>query len=344
LIESHLREPFEALKPNEGHQQKLLDEIIVKSKMEQRRPLTRRHFRFGTLVAAAMIFVLATTAYAGGYLGLDVKWLSFLSPSNNEQGLYLDNGALEVNKQAANKDGKLEVKQIIGDSNLIYILMDFTAPEGTNLNAKRYRFETSLSQNALGLSSTYSYDYTLLEDDNPNDNKISLVMNCLLQDNKVAGQEVTLMLSNLEEADVFPDQYETLIRGSWKIPFKMDYSNMSTTYPLNQAVSLYGYKAAITTLSISPISVTLKLGSAYTKEISDAARQSEQEIGPNEYSDSYPLTIKYKDGTSETTAVFNGMVIGDHSDDTITIVKPFTPIMNTKEIESVVFFGVEIEV
>lgn len=342
MIEKHLMEQFERLRPNEEHEQKIFRQIIEKSTIESRRSFSWRHLRPAMLVAAVMIFVLTTTAYAGSYLGLDVKWLGFLNPSNNEQGLYLDHGAYAVNKQAANNNGIVEVKQIIGDSHLIYILMDFTAPEGIALNAQRYRFETSLSQRTPGSSSS-SYGYTLLEDDNPNDNKISLVMSCLQKDNKLMGQDVILTVSNLEEADVYPDQYETLIPGSWTIQFKMDYTNMSTTYPVNKAVSLYGYEGSLSSLSISPIAITIKVTSAHVKEISAAASQSFREIGPNEYSDHYPVTIKYKDGTSETTAVFNGMSIGDLLDDTITVVKTFTPIINNKKIESIVFFDEEID-
>jgi len=54
---------------------------------------------------------------------------------NDEQAEYLSNGAYVVDKQVANENGTLTVKQVIGDSNLTYILMDFVAPEGTVLNS-----------------------------------------------------------------------------------------------------------------------------------------------------------------------------------------------------------------
>lgn len=126
--------------------------------------------------------------------------------------------------------------------------------------------------------------------------------------------------------------------GSWKTNFNLDYTDISTTHQIDQGISLYNYEATLSSISISPVSVTLKVDSTHTKEISEASSRSSREIGLNEYEDSYPITINYKDGTSETTAVFKGITSGDLITNTITIVKLFTPIINDKEIKSVEFF------
>ncbi|WP_054023022.1 DUF4179 domain-containing protein [Bacillus sp. FJAT-28004] len=340
LTENQFKGIFETIKPNKEHKDKLLHDMIVKIEsetVEKRMPTSWRHVRSAMLAAAVMICLLTTTAFAASYMGLDMKFLNFLNPANSEQVVYLENGAHVVNKQAVNENGTLEVKQIIGDSNLIYILMDFTAPEGTVLDAKRYRFETLLSFDNMSSNSS-STGYTLLDDENPNDNKISLMMNYLTENRTIAGSPVTLMLSGLEAADVYPDIFEKINAGSWKIKFNLDYKDISTTYQIDQGISLYNYEATLSSISISPISVTIKVDSAHTKEISEAASRSSREIGLNEYADHYPITIHYKDGTSETTAVFKGMSSGDLITNTITIVKPFTPIINDKEIKSVEFF------
>jgi hypothetical protein len=340
-MENRFKEAFETIKPNQEHKDKLWHDLKIKIEsetIEKRRPMTWRNVKSAMLAAAVMICLLTTTAFAASYMGLDMKFLNFLNPADSEQELYLENGAHAVNKQAANENGTLEVKQIIGDSHLIYILMDFTAPEGIVLDAKRYRFETYLSfDNRSSYSGSVGFD--LLDDENPNDNKISLMMSYRTSTKDIARSPVTLMVSNLEEADVYPDIYEKIISGSWKMDFNLDYKDISTTYPINQGIELYNYEASLSSISISPISVTIKIDSPYTKEISEEANLSSREIGLNEYKDSYPITIHYKDGTSETTAVFKGMTSGDLISNTITIVKPFTPIINDKEITSVEFFG-----
>lgn len=340
LTENQFKGIFKTIKPNKEHKDKLLHDMIVKIESEtvdKRIPASWRHVRSAMLAAAVMICLLTTTAFAASYMGLDMKFLNFLNPANDEQELYLENGAQLVNKKAVNENGIIEVKQIIGDSNLIYVLLDFTAPEGTVLDAKRYRFETHLSFDHMSSNSS-STGYTLLDDENPSDNKISLMMSYLTKNRTIAGSPVTLMLSNLEAADVYPDIFEKVNPGSWKIKFNLDYKDMSTTYQIDQGISLYNYEATLSSISISPISVTIKVDSAHTKEISEAASRSSREIGLNEYADHYPITIHYKDGTSETTAVFKGMSSGDLITNTITIVKPFTPIINDKEIKAVEFF------
>lgn len=283
------------------------------------------------------IFLATTTVVAAAYLGLDVKFLNFLKPADSAQEQYFENGAYLVGQRAVNEKGTLEIKQVIGDSNLSYILMDFTAPEGTVLDAERYRFEAHLDFDAAG-SYSAGVGFTSPDDENPGDNKISLVMSYLLTDKSVVGKEVHLLARNLEGAGAYPDEFETVVPGSLKTGFKMDFKDISAVHQLNGKITLYGYEAKLVSISVSPISVTLKVESPHTKEISEEVNRTRKEIGLNEYSDSYPVTMKFKDGSSETTGVFTGLTQADYVKDTITIIKTFTPIINDKEIESLEFF------
>lgn len=340
MTENRLKGLFEALGPNEEHKDKLWQEITAKNGQQTkttRKQVPIRSFRTAMLGVIAMLCLATTTAYAAAFLGLDVKFLDFLKPVDGEQERYLQNGAYVVGKQVVNENGTLEVKQVIGDNHLVYILMEFTAPEGTVLNAERYRFEGHLDFDAAG-SYSAGVGFESLEDENPDDNKISLVMSYLLTDKSIIGKDVQLLVRNLEGAGAFPDEFETVISGLWKTKFKMDFQDISSAHQLNEDISLYGYKAKLTYISISPISVTLKMESAHAKEISEAVSRSQKEIGLNESSDTYPVTLNYKDGTRETTTLFTGMAQADYINDTITIIKTFTPIIHDKEIESVAFF------
>lgn len=346
MTENQFKGVFQQLEPNQEHKDKLLQNIMNHMESEaqgQRRPLFFRRVKLSILTAAVMIGLLTTTAFAASYMGLELKFLSFLNPANTEQQLYLENGAQIINQKVTNEHGTLEVKQIIGDSHLIYIVMDFKAPEGTVLDAKRYRFHPSLT---FDTTDSYSagIDFTLLDDENPKDNKISLVMSYLMSNTIIPSGPVTLEVSDLQGADVFPDEYETVIPGAWETTFNMDYKDLSKTHQVRQEISLYNHDATLSSISISPIAVTLSVDSAHTKEISEAANGSWQEIGLNEYTDSYPITIHYKDGTKETTELFNGMVQAEYMNQTITIVKPFTPVINEKEIDAVEFFDTVIPI
>ena len=71
-------------------------------------------------------------------------------------------------------------------------------------------------------------------------------------------------------------------------------------------------------------------------EINEAAG-SLKENGTNQYLDNYPITIKYQDGTSETTSLFNGLHLTENGTQIFTI-KTFENVINDKEIASIEFF------
>src|SRR5690606_4003632 len=157
--------------------------------------------RFRPAVLAAVLAVcLTTTAFAAAYMGLDEAFIKFLNPVSDEQAQYLSNGAYVVDKKVVKKNGTLTIKQVIGDSNLTYVLMDFTAPKGTVLDAARYRFEhSSISAD----DNFYSTEFKVLDDGNPNDNKFSLLLSIMTK-NSIAGQTAHFEFKDLQAADPFP--------------------------------------------------------------------------------------------------------------------------------------------
>lgn len=68
-----------------------------------------------------------------------------------------------------------------------------------------------------------------------------------------------------------------------------------------------------------------------------------KEIGVNQHLDNFPITIKYQDGTSETTNLFNGVHLMENGTQLFTI-KMFENVINDKEIESIFFFDKEITI
>lgn len=330
---------FEALTPKTEQKEKMFHNILAQSQSEN---TTHRGFapvkRLKSVVLAAVLMVcLTTTAYAAVYMGLDEAFLKFLSPANHEQVQYLSNGAYVVDKQVVNEKGTLTIKQVIGDSSLTYILMDFTAPEGTELNAARYRFkypEIDTDQHYYGTG------FEVLEDGNPNDNKISLVMSIMTK-NSIAGQPAHFIFNDLQAADPFLGEFETVIPGAWETDVKLDFKEYSNVYKIDQTITMFGYKAVLKTVSVSPISISLKIESNSLEEINEAAGKL-KEIGENEYLDYYPVTINYKDGTSETTNILNGLHLLETGIGRMLTIKTFENVINDKEIASIVFFDKEI--
>lgn len=330
---------FEALTPRTEQKEKMLHNILMQTQFEhkrQRRIPPMKPVRYAVLATVLMV-CLTTTAFAAAYMGLDEAFIKFLKPANNEQTEYLSNGAYVVGKTVENEYGSLTFKQVIGDGNLTYILMDFTAPEGTVLNAARYRFDTSITTN----QSFHSTGFEVLNDGNPNDNKISLIMN-IMTDISLADQTVNLKLYDLQAADLFPGNFKTIIPGPWETSFKLEFKEYSTLYQIDQSFTMFGYTAILKTISVSPISITLKINSGSLKEINAASRF--KEIGPNEYLDDFPITINYKDGTSETTSIFTGLSRSNYMSNQMVTIKTFENVINDKEIASIVFFDKEIPI
>jgi hypothetical protein len=330
----------EILEPTEEQKERMFCNILYKHKNDTTKeggisPIKR--FKPALVAAAMAICLVTTTAFAAAYMGLDINFLNFLKPSSEEQVEYLANGAYVVDKQVKNKNGTLDIKQVIGDSNVTLILMDFIAPKGIVLNKAHYNFKDINIDFGYGFA---GYGIISLEDENINDNKISLVMRVKTNDT-LTGQKLRLKLTDLGSSDTWPGELTTVLSGEWKASFNLDFKNYSTDYQTNQAVKMFGYDATIKTVSISPISIALKLESSFVEQISQAAGNWEV-LGENEYSDVYPITINYKDGTSEITNIFNGMShlsIGD-----ILLIKTFENVINDKEIESLTFFATEIKI
>lgn len=328
------------LEPTEEQKERMFSNIFDKHKNEitNKRGFTTMKRLRPALVAAVMVFCLiTTTAFAAVYMGLDINFLNFLKPSSHEQEEYLANGAYVVDKQVKNKNGTLDIKQVIGDSNVTLILMDFTAPDGIVLNKAHYSFEDIKIDFGHGFA---GYGIISLKDENINDNKISMVMSVKTNES-LMGQKFHLKLTDLNSSDTIPGEFTTVVSGEWKTSFKLDFKNYSTDYQVDKLIKMFDYDATIKTISISPISVTLKLESPFTEKIVKASGTWEV-LGPNEYSDIYPITINYKDGTSETTDIFNGMhhlASGD-----MLFIKTFENVINDKEIKSITFFDTEIPI
>lgn len=331
----NIKELFEIFTPKVEEKDKMFYEILKKNKDEN---VEARGFKLikrfkPAMITAVLIMLLTTTAFAAKHFGLDKMFIGFLNPSSNEQVEYLSNGAYVIDKQVSNRNGTLDIKQVIGDDNLTYILMDFIAREGTVLAKDRYRFEDlSLTMGP----DFYSADFILLSDQNSKDNIISIVARIMTK-NSIAGKNIKLEFSNLQGSDSFPGEFQTVIPGTWKSSLELNFKEYSTIYQLDKKISMFDYDGILKSVSVSPISISLKVESSSLEDI-DKAAGGLKEVGLNEYLDNYPITINYKDGATETSTIFNGMYLSEYGLNEAIIIKTFENVINDKEIESIVFF------
>ncbi len=332
----------EILEPTEEQKKRMFSNILDKRQNEtvkKRGLFPIKRFKPALAAAVMAVCLITTTAVAAVYMGLDINFLNFLKPLSNEQEKFLASGVYVVDKKVTNESGTLDIKQVIGDGNLTYILMDFTAAEETPLNMSRYRFannDFNAGQNF------YSVDFITLRDENTVDNEISMIMS-VMTIKSLMGQKINLELTDLQGAESSTGTFDTIISGEWKTSFTLDFKEYSTSYQVNKEIMMFDYAATVKTISISPISIAIKIESPFLDKISEASKAGIK-IEENEYLDNYPITINYRDGTSETTTTFSGMYLAETGLGQMLNVKTFENVLNDKEIESVTFFNTEIPI
>ncbi len=306
----------------------------------------RRPLRAALIAAAAAACLMVTTVFAARITGLDRRLLEFLG-AGERQAEALIAGAQAVDKTAKDAGSSLTVREVLGDGNNLYILLNFTAPEGTALDAYDYRFRGDfLSFDAR--NNWYSNGYTKLEDADSADNSLDLVLK-VTTDGISADGTMTLELSELESAAGYGEPYVPVdLPGSWKVSFPLEYTDCSRSRSgMWEPVSLYGQEAAVTEVSVSPLSVTVKGGlepvTLYGKgggkamdEVVDAARAAGAEGW-------LPVTLRFKDGTRFTTnreAGDSHTGLTGRSD--FYTNWTFHKVIDPEQVESIEFFGVSI--
>lgn len=296
-----LHRVFDQVRLDPDRQEELLEQLLAEEErieipiMETDKVTKTKKRRFSPQAVAAIavaVAVLCGSALAGS-TGLDKRLFELLGATTPEQAEPLIAGAQVVDKTVKNAGSTLTVREVLGDQDNLYLLLNFTAPEGTILDAYDYRFrEDTVTLDAR--DSWQSIGYTKLEDDDPADNSLDLVMH-VKADSISKDGTITLRLGGLEAAAGYGEPYVSLeIPGEWKLKFPLRCADNSFTRKMQIPVTLYGQAATVTEVSLSPLSVTVKgHGDALDVAI-DSALAAGVEGG-------FPVTICFRDGISLTT-------------------------------------------
>ena len=312
----------------------LIQDYAPASAVRSAVPKRHRPLRTALIAAAVAACLMATTAFAARVTGLDRRLLELLGAGERAEALIA--GAQVVDKTVRNAGSSLTVREVLGDRNNMYILLNFTAPEGTVLDAYDYRFR--IDNLATG-NSWYGSGYTKLEDADSRDNSLDLVLRVTTDGINTKGT-MTLEMAGLESAAGYGEPYVPVdLPGKWKVSFPLAYIDCSRTRTgLWEPVTLYGQEAAVTEVSVSPLSVTVKGGGRAMDEVAEAARAA----GVEEW---FPVILHFKDGTDYTTEWKAGDKCtsltgrsGFYANWT------FHKVIDPEQVESIEFFGAVIPV
>jgi len=248
-------------------------------------------------------------------------------------------GAQVVDKTVTDAGSSLTVREVLGDRNNMYLLLNFTAPEGTVLDAYDYRFRlTDLDFEAR--EGWQGRGCTKLEDADSRDNSLDLVLK-VTTDGICPGGTMTMELGELEAAAGYGEPFVSLgLPGTWKVSFPLAYTDCSRTRGgLWTPVELYGQAAVVTEVSVSPLSVAVKGDGRDMGALADAERAAGEDGG-------FPVTIRFRDGTSCTTNRDAGdgltYLVGRSSG--LSVNWTFHKAIDVAQVEAIEFFGVSIPI
>lgn len=320
----------------------------------QRRGLPRRRlWVFG--LAAVMLLAMSSLAVAQFALNPD-----FLGFFNAERDQLPQQSGQEINMQDSNENGTLTVEQVLGDSQSVYVLLDFMAPEGMVLDKETYQWDQAFAM--LSESTGAGYYFEDLPDDDPTDNHLRMML-CLQTDVSLKGQRLTLNLGGLKGYSPEARDYTQQLPGEWRLSFVLDYTPTSEVVPQDVDIQLGEATLHVNHLEISPFTIIVDANinnpegyqppEGYVEPQGGSVEM--QEDGTEKmisYAD-FPLEVKLGDLLGDfnffTVTLQDGTVLetsggGSHAENNHhQIIFSFNQLLNLDDIASINYLGQELK-
>lgn len=281
-----LNRMFETLAPDPGRERELLRQLL-RGDARRKRPM-KNWKQIVVAVAAAALLVTAATA-AVVLPRIDPRVLGYLDvdPENSQAVdeavdlLYPGAMALDITKE--DNGAALHVTQILRDRDVIMILADLTAPEGTQLcmgeadppGISTYKGFANGSGETVdfldgegkpmgkdGLVGFYSWE--VLEDGDPMDNHVPLMFTLAPQMGEGAAvwdaASLRVPAVNLVSYDLEQQKEITIYSGCWSFEVPLPQKEIGWTMQLDQVVGeLDGAVMTAGELYLSPMTFELRL-------------------------------------------------------------------------------------
>ncbi|MDF3001949.1 MAG: hypothetical protein K0Q48_2068 [Bacillota bacterium] len=282
---------------SESERERILSKIQAKMKDEAvndrpsnfekvRFPGRRKRILLASLVA---LCVFASTAFAAEIFQWDSRISNYFGMSDKNQG-DLSGAGMNVGVKDEQGGVAIEAVQTIGDASNMYILLDVTVPEGQILNP-----QTGFDMIFLKVEGVTGMGYScdLLPDDEPNDNKgtllFSMEANSNINDKEIEMKFVNLRHYDMDSGEMIPD-YE----GEWILSWKLNYHDVSKNFDVDKDIPVNGETVRVDSVSISPIALNVKISGDYIKKYDSVPPN------PNDGDLIEITSVNLKDGTALT--------------------------------------------
>lgn len=223
---------------------------------------TKRRGRLRTTaVLAAVIAILCCMAAAAAALGLDQRLTKYFGATAEQEEL-LSTAAVPMNIVKRDSGAVMRIEQVIADRYCAAVLIDFTAPDGTVLNQDYYAFDrivSATSRDGVEMD-TYGIGWEVLpsstEDETGRHATILMTIHSLKGEFNFIGATVKLTLNGLYRDNCLE---ELVVPGRWSCTFTMPETDPGRLCTVNEPIEIEGKNAVLTTLYISPLSLTCEI-------------------------------------------------------------------------------------
>lgn len=223
---------------------------------------TKRRGRLRTTaVLAAVIAILCCMAAAAAALGLDQRLTEYFGATAEQEEL-LSTAAVPMNIVKRDSGAVMRIEQVIADRYCAAVLIDFTAPDGTVLDQDYYAFDrivSATSRDGVEME-TYGIGWEVLpsstEDETGRHATILMTIHSLKGKFNFIGAKVKLTLNGLYRDNCLE---ELVVPGRWSCTFTMPETDPGRLCTVNEPIEIEGKNAVLTTLYISPLSLTCEI-------------------------------------------------------------------------------------
>lgn len=347
-----LNRVLDQVKPTPEQEQAMLDRLLTDQKGGK--PVSRIKKITAVLVAAALLLMACAFTVA---MGLDQRIIDFLG-AGGEKAELLSSEAVEVNETASDNGAKMTVKQILVDQYSLLMLVEFTAPEGMDLEQEEYSFQTTyykfINEKGEPLAHLgYGSEWHMVEDQDPTDNTLEMICEIRAGSNRVIADlgiedeyETTLdqqnitglylsvnsflpkMEAGLEESYLADadDMQRKLYHGKWEffIPLQIQDSGWEIR-DLKRSVILGDKKAEIRDIYLSPLTLYVDISGASKEAYYYEAEKSG--LTPLEQ----PIILRDRDGNELVVGGEFDMGSGDFIRETLAINRRLDEIIDPEQ-------------
>ncbi len=254
MVYEDLSRVIDQVRPTREQENAILAGLLKEERKEPNMKMGRKLPRLAAVGLAAAIVVTACAAAA--VMKLDQRLLSYFGGTPKTEGL-LTPAAMVVDKKKTSEGTALHLQQVVADRYSVVALMELTAPEGTVLDGEYYVLDYDVEATAPDGSrlDSFGFGWRCLEDEDPLDNRISLMfkIHCINNDFNFLGSKLSLAFEGLYSDNL---RKEPILSGKWKYAVTLPNEDPGIYVTAEASITVDGTPmGTLRSLYVSPISL-----------------------------------------------------------------------------------------